>query len=295
MSTTGSDPEVSKNVLSDEPRRPVSPDTPSSEKRFQFGKNWAKFLELLDDDRMRMARESLRSMLGLENLKGMSFLDAGSGSGLFSLAAIQLDADSVYSFDYDEHSVGCTRYLRERYGSKRCDWTIGRGDCLDQGFIHELPEFDVVYSWGVLHHTGDMWSAMDNVCSRVKRGGIFFLSIYNDQRWQSRVWRRIKRFYCQGPVRRALTISVFIPVLVLLGLVRDLLDGRNPIWRYRRHHARGMSTIRDWFDWLGGYPFEVARPEAVLEFCRSRGFTLEKMRTVTGWGCNEFVFRRSEA
>ncbi len=128
MSTTGSDPEVSKNVLSDEPRRPVSPDTPSSEKRFQFGKNWAKFLELLDDDRMRMARESLRSMLGLENLKGMSFLDAGSGSGVFSLAAIQLDADSVYSFDYDEHSVGCTRYLRERYGSKRCDWTIGRGD-----------------------------------------------------------------------------------------------------------------------------------------------------------------------
>jgi len=57
---------------------------------------------------------------------------------------------------------------------------------------------------------------------------------------------------------------------------------------YKR--SRGMSKLWDIVDLLGGYPFEVARPEAVFDFFRSRGFQLEKLLTDGGYGCNQSVF-----
>ena len=72
--------------------------------RFEFGKNWSQFLSHLNDSRIAEAEQSLRNMLEVDDLCGKRFLDIGSGSGLFSLAARRLGA-SVYSFDYDPRSV----------------------------------------------------------------------------------------------------------------------------------------------------------------------------------------------
>ena len=108
------------------------------------------------------------------------------------------------------------------------------------------------------------------------------------------MWRRIKRFYNRGRFCGWSVIAVFVPLLFGVGILQDLLNGRNPIARYRHHHARGMSMFRDWFDWLGGYPFEVARADEVFRFCRELGFTLRDLKTVGGgWGCNEFVLQRA--
>lgn len=84
------------------------------EARFVFGRNWARYLTLVNDERIAAAEQSLRDMLGRESLEKLRFLDAGSGSGLFSLAARNLGA-TVHSFDYDAKSLGCTQALRERY------------------------------------------------------------------------------------------------------------------------------------------------------------------------------------
>src|SRR5215218_6174580 len=123
------------------------------ELRFGFGENWQRFLSEIDGDRIAAAEASLREMLALESLKGLTFLDAGCGSGLFSLAATRLNALRVHSFDYDEASVSAAQVLRGRYGTGREDWTIERGDVTDAEYVASLGAFDVVYSWGVLHHT----------------------------------------------------------------------------------------------------------------------------------------------
>src|SRR6478672_6389971 len=156
--------------------------------RFGFGENWAGFLRLVDEDRIASAEQSLKQMLNSERLDGKTFLDAGSGSGLFSLAARRLGAQ-VTSFDYDPDSVGCTAELRRRFFPEDSNWRVMRGSVLDRDFLASLGDFDVVYSWGVLHHTGSMWQALENVARLTKPGGTLYISIYNDQGFKSRIWR----------------------------------------------------------------------------------------------------------
>jgi 2-polyprenyl-6-hydroxyphenyl methylase/3-demethylubiquinone-9 3-methyltransferase len=265
-----------------------------TERRFQFGENWRRFLSVLNDERIAEAEKSLTEMLALEDLRGLSFLDIGSGSGLFSLAARRLGAARVHSFDYDPQSVACAEELKRRYFNGDDDWTIEQGSVLDADYVTRLGQFDVVYSWGVLHHTGAMWQALENAARPVAAGGHLFIAIYNDQQQRSRLWLRVKRFYCEGAAGKVIVPAIFIPYFIAGGLTKDLLRGRNPLRRYADYKkSRGMSIVHDWIDWLGGYPFEVARPEEIFSFYHERGFTLDRLVTCGGGlGNNQFVFRR---
>lgn len=264
--------------------------------RFPFGKNWAAFLRVLSEERIQQAERSLEAMIGNGRLSGTTFLDVGCGSGLFSLAAMRLGARRVHSFDYDEDSVGCARELLRRFCPGAANWTIDRGSVLDQTYLNRLGKWSVVYSWGVLHHTGDMWRALANAAALVEPGGLLFIAIYNDQGPQSRMWTAAKRTFNRGRLGKAAVIAAFVPYFTGRGIVTDVLRGTNPLRRYREYQrTRGMSMVRDWIDWLGGYPFEVAQPEQIFDFFRARGFILEKLTTTNGLGCNEFVFRAPAA
>lgn len=160
--------------------------------RFKFGKNWSLFLSSLDEKRIRTAEHSLTEMLELPDLTGKRFLDIGSGSGLFSLAARRLGA-TVHSFDYDPDSVACTAELKRRFFPSDLLWTVEEGSVLDKKYMDSLGSFDIVYSWGVLHHTGQMWQALDNIWKSVADEGKLFIAIYNDMGSQSNRWRWINR------------------------------------------------------------------------------------------------------
>lgn len=269
-------------------------ETKSEESRFGFGENWRRFLDVLDDERIHVADESLKTMLGVDSLVGKSFLDIGSGSGLFSLSAMRLGAKRVHSFDYDLSSVNCTRELKRRYFPDDARWTIEPGNVLEATYVESLGNWDVIYSWGVLHHTGEMWKALTNVANLARTGDRVFISIYNDQGGQSRRWTRVKQVYNTGPVGRAAVLGTFIPAFAAIDLAYDVVRLKNPVDTYREYYrTRGMSRLHDWIDWLGGFPFEVAKPEEVFAFFRDRGFQLEEMKTCGGGiGCNEFLLRK---
>lgn len=256
--------------------------------RFRFGENWARFLESFDEGRLQRAEESLRDMLGVANLRGLRFLDIGSGSGLFSLAARRLGA-SVYSFDFDPASVACTRMLREKYFANDSEWHVEEGSVLDDAYMTSLGAFDIVYSWGVLHHTGDMARALDNAANAVSPGGKLFIALYNDQGLISRYWTFVKKAYNRNPLLRTLMIVVHTPYLYCLRWLVRKASGRSNV-------ERGMELWRDMIDWLGGYPFEVSTPAQIFKCHRDRGFVLQALVTCGGrMGCNEYVFERAKS
>jgi SAM-dependent methyltransferase len=257
-------------------------------KRFGFGENWKRFLDLLNDARIGEAEASLAGMVGEQRLAGRTFLDIGSGSGLSSLAARRLGA-KVTSFDYDPGSVWCTQQLRDRFFPGDENWRVERGSALDVDYIRRLGQFDVVYSWGVLHHTGSMHAALENAMLPVTRGGVLFIALYR-KTWLCPFWKVEKLLYCASPaplqsaIRRAYGGSI--------GLLRGLMGrGRRP--------GRGMDEERDIHDWLGGYPYESITPRSLKEFVLQRGFALEKQVIKAEGlhlvpGCDEYVFVREQ-
>lgn len=257
--------------------------------RFEFGENWGRFIEHLTAERIATAEQSLRTMLEIQDLEARTFLDIGSGSGLFSLAARRLGAQ-VLSFDYDPQSVACTSELRRRYFDGDSDWRIEEGSALDQDYVASLGQFDIVYSWGVLHHTGAMWGALENASVLVRPGGLLFIALYNDQGGTSRRWTAIKRTYNRFPLLRGTLLVMSLLGLHGTRLLRGLLRGR-PFQIFEMDQSRGMSLWRDPVDWVGGYPFEVADPGEIFEFFKKRGFHLTRLKTTHSLGCNEFVFR----
>jgi 2-polyprenyl-6-hydroxyphenyl methylase/3-demethylubiquinone-9 3-methyltransferase len=258
--------------------------------RFQFGENWKHFLSTLNEARILEAEKSLKQMLQVENLTNKSFLDVGSGSGIFSLAAKRLGA-RVHSFDYDPESVACTQELKRRYFSEDSDWTVEEGSVLDTNYLQSLGKFDVVYSWGVLHHTGNMWQGLENVSEQVSREGKLFIAIYNDVGWRTTMWRGIKKTYNHLP---RLLKTPFIFLILIPGqskaVAQSLLTGRlNEYVRSWTEYSknRGMSRWHDAVDWIGGYPYEVATAEELIDFYKVK-------RPDYKLACNELVFARHE-
>lgn len=266
--------------------------------RFAFGRNWAYFLARVNDQRIELAIKSLQDFLQLSDLEGLSFLDIGSGSGLFSLAARRLGA-RVHSFDYDPHSVACTVEMRRRYAPGDSAWTIEQGSVLDAAYLTRLGQFDVVYAWGVLHHTGQMRQAMENVKPLVPVGGRLFIAIYNDLGPITDAWESVKRRYNSLPKPLSLLYALRIIWREEWQSIQD--HYRNCTLRewvrtwtdYEKVSTRGMSRWIDWTDWIGGFPYERARLEDIVDRFAVDGFRLAKVvERSGGYGCNEFVFHR---
>ncbi|MHC1783315.1 MAG: class I SAM-dependent methyltransferase [Anaerolineaceae bacterium] len=261
--------------------------------RFEFGKNWQRFLLRLNEERILEAESSLMKMLQVNTLKGLTFLDIGCGSGLFSLAAMRLGAEKVLSFDYDPQCVACTHDLKQKYFPGNDSWKMMQGSVLDDDLIKSLGQWDIVYCRGVLHHTGRMWKGLSNTMLAVRNQGKLFIAIYNDQGNISRIWAWIKKTYNQMP--SSLRFLILIPSFVRLWgptLIKDLFKGR-PLKSWRNYiQKRGMSPWDDVIDWVGGYPYEVAKSEEIFRYCHKQGFQLIELITTDHSGCNEFVFVR---
>lgn len=262
-----------------------------AEARFGFGENWKRFAASVTETEIGEARRDLQRLFGEQGLRGRRFLDIGSGSGLHSLAAHCLGAATVQSFDYDVESVECTLAMRSRAGDP-ASWTVQQGSVLDAGFLETLPECDLVYSWGVLHHTGDMWQAISNAASLCKQpDSQLCIGIYHRKFLLSPIAKRIKLVYVTSPspIKRMILFAYWVPT-VLWGLLRR----RHPLREIREYGSkRGMDYWRDLEDWVGGYPFECARVDEVLAFVLPMGFDLSSLRARHSVnGVNVFVFRR---
>ncbi len=260
---------------------------------FPFGKNWQQFLASIGEEQIAQACESLKRFMEVSNLEGKTFVDIGCGSGLFSYAAFLLGARQIVSLDVDPFSVACARYFYEKAG-RPAHWTIHRGSVLDAKFLSKLGTFDIVYSWGVLHHTGKMWQAVENSAKLVSSKGLYYIALYNkvEGRFGSRMWVKIKRLYNVSP--RPVKWMIEWVYILIRHVGRNMLRLRNPFKVLKSFGSgRGMRWKTDMIDWLGGYPYEYATVEEVFTFMKQLfpSFTLINIKTEPRLGNNWFLFR----
>jgi len=262
-------------------------------KRFAFGANWLRFLATVDEERIGAATASLQAMLQTSDLRSKSLLDIGCGSGLFSLAARRLGA-RVHSVDFDPQSVACTQELRRRYFAGDRDWHVEQGSVLDRHYMTALGTFDIVYSWGVLHHTGAMWLALENAIGRVEpTQGKLVIAIYNDQGWKSHAWWFVKLIYNGMPrVLKPMFIALVSFVVNLIVILKYTVRLRpmsalRPLFADRRE--RGMSAKCDQIDWIGGFPYEFVSFDVLARYLEARGFSVTASIRNGSHGCNELA------
>ncbi|MEO6722075.1 MAG: class I SAM-dependent methyltransferase [Ferruginibacter sp.] len=261
--------------------------------RFQFGENWKSYASAISPERVKIAETALAEFLG--DITNKTFLDIGSGSGLHSLGAKNLNAN-IYSFDYDRDSVECTMQIKERFYRDDSTWVISQGSVLDKEFVKSLGQFDIVYSWGVLHHTGNMWEAIKNAMSATKKNGLFFIAIYNKQGWKSRFWWYVKYIYNKLPhfVKKAYALTLGITFQIINIIKYTLLlkpqIAIKPLLNYRKN--RGMSIKHDIIDWIGGFPYEYATVTELNDFFKKHDFIVVKEIKTNSLGCNQIVYKK---
>ncbi len=265
------------------------PDRPSD--HFDFGRNWAEYAETIDDVAVVEAQQGVSRLFGDYDLNGKAFLDIGCGSGIHSLAAAQRGA-KVTAIDIDADSVETTRRTLARFG---CSADIRHLSVFDVG---SLGKFDVVYSWGVLHHTGQMWRAIAAAASAVKPGGMFVIAIYR-RTPMCGVWRAEKAVYTKAPSPfRAIARLMYGAAHLPLASIKRRVAPQTYLANYKKN--RGMSYWHDIDDWMGGYPYESATSEQIVDFVSGLGFRAVQVAPAPkqigffGTGCSEFVFQQSD-
>jgi 2-polyprenyl-3-methyl-5-hydroxy-6-metoxy-1,4-benzoquinol methylase len=263
------------------------------EAHFEFGQNWKNYSKTIDQKRIDFAIDGVKKLFP-QGLAGKTILDIGCGSGLHSLAALSLGAASVMAIDIDENSVSTTRALLTKH-SPNSNWNAKVVSVFDVS-PDALGEFDVVYCWGVLHHTGDMWRAIECAAKFVKSGGQFAIAIYSTTRCNT-MWRVEKKFYAHAA--RPIQWCIRAPYMAAF-LAAKTLRGVNPVGYVRNYtRMRGMNFAHDAHDWLGGYPYETATAVEIhdrisrMGFTEQRSFPLPITFGLFGSGCHEFVFHKA--
>jgi 2-polyprenyl-3-methyl-5-hydroxy-6-metoxy-1,4-benzoquinol methylase len=278
----------------------MSMDTPTAESRtdnatdnssekvtFSFGANWQSFVESMPKAAIDEAVEGVKQWLDADRVAGRSVVDVGSGSGIHSLAFLRLGASSVRSFDFDPKSVDATKAVWRKLGEPRT-WDISSGSILDEAFTGALGTFDIVYSWGVLHHTGALWHALDQATKLVAPGGCLWVAIYVSGPSYPRHLATKRRYNAASPVVKRVMEAAALARVALSNARRT----SNPL-KWLPQKERGMGHRHDVKDWLGGLPYEVASADEVVTFCRERGFLLERIKTVPEGSCNSYLFSRT--
>lgn len=251
-------------------------------------------MKYLNNEKIENAKQSLVEFLG--DIKGKTFVDIGCGSGLFSLAAYLLGAEKVVSTDIDDYSLWCTNRLKKKFKGD-VNWIVKKGSALDGKFLRSLGKYDIVYSWGVLHHTGKMWSAVEKVSKLVNLGGVYFLALYNENpcplEGPSWLWVKLKKFHnSSNRLTKKIMHAAYLSYLVA-GITAHGINPYKYIKNYKTN--RGMNFLTDVKDWLGGYPYEYAAPKEVKQFVEKLGFKQIKSKNARSLGCNEFLFKKEEA
>jgi len=264
------------------------------ESHFAFGENWARYATSVGEAQIQEATVALQRLVG-DSLNGKTFLDIGCGSGIHALAAIRLGASAVLAVDIDADSAATARRMLEMH-APGARWQVREVSVFDLGPA-TVGLFDVVYSWGVLHHTGAMHRALRAAAALVGPGGQFVFALYRRTPlcW---FWKIEKRWYAgASQAAQARARSLYVGLFRIVYPIKNRGSFSNYVATYRQ--SRGMDFYHDVHDWLGGWPYESISPAEADRLMQQLGLRQIRVFLVAGRatgllgsGNDEYVYER---
>ncbi len=257
----------------------------SSDGSFTFGRNW------LDYVRSRVTADVVQShvhdlskiykSIGLD-IAGKSVIDVGCGSGLSSLSFALMNPKKLLSIDIDHDSVGATAICRSMLPTHhKSDWNIEQKSVFELN--HDDGVFDLVYSWGVLHHTGDVWSAVKRCQSILAPGGYLHLALYRSGDRYTEHIRQKTSFMVMSRDEKVRVLYDYLNAL-FISKGASVFD----------FDERGMNRFHDALDWFGGFPYEVVDPEVLGQYLQSCSIRQLYFREANQGGCFVYIGRKND-
>ena len=257
-----------------------------SDEKFTFGLNWLDLVnKRLNNKIIDSAKEKIDEFFDNgKMLENKSVIDIGCGSGIHSLNMYRY-CNNITSIDIDKNCVEATSIIKKKYKDKynydTNKWCIKHMSILDNQKVNDLGTFDVVYSWGVLHHTGNMWTAIDNACKLCKPKGFFLIALY------SAYWRYFPTLLYKIKFNDS---SKYQKIKMITDRVMAVKERNKKSHNWNVLTTRGMNVFNDIIDWLGGYPYEIATTEMICKHMGKKGFTLSKKQDEVNCSVHEWLF-----
>lgn len=203
--------------------------------------------------------EFLNKLIGRDNIENKIVLDAGCGTGIAAISFKKLGANKVIGIDISKKSLLTAKKLAEEAGVKLKFIT---GDLLN------LPlkgNFDIIHSFGALHHTGDTKGAFANLINLLGENGQFYLALY---------WRTRLTFLHQfiRKILRLLPESAWEPISKF---ITKFMVGK-------KKTQRGFDGYGEALDWLCVPHRDHYRPEEIKKWFKEYNMQSELLVKQTG-------------
>jgi ubiquinone/menaquinone biosynthesis C-methylase UbiE len=214
-----------------------------------------------------------------EEVAGRSVLDAGCGTGIFSIIFANQGAGRVTGIDISEGSLGTARGLKEKFGLDSAEFM--KQDMLDLPFAD--ASFDIVWAWGTVHHTTDPFQAIDQLIRVLKPGGALLLAVYTRTRLTF-IHEIIRKTLVRTP-RRSWTCLSKVMALFLAPVVL--------FFKKREKSRKGEKLEELILDWYFVPIRHYYRPEEIRKYLEDKGFAIEKFLPASGRfdSTSNFIFK----
>jgi ubiquinone/menaquinone biosynthesis C-methylase UbiE len=214
-----------------------------------------------------------------EEVQGKSILDAGCGTGIFSIIFANKGADQVTGIDISEGSLHTAQSLKEKFGLKNAEFE--KQDMLALPFPDR--SFDIVWAWGTVHHTTDPFKAIDELIRVLKPSGSILLAIYKRTRLTF-IHEIIRKILVRTPRKTwkvlAKILAIFLsPVIFLL--------------KKREKSRKGEKLEELIIDWYFVPIRHYYKPGEIKNYLEERGFSVEKFLPASGRfdSTSNFIFK----
>ncbi|MFQ6107920.1 MAG: class I SAM-dependent methyltransferase [Candidatus Aminicenantales bacterium] len=214
-----------------------------------------------------------------EEVLNKSVLDAGCGTGVFSIIFARMGALSVVGIDISKRSLERAQRQADQLGLQNA--TFQKVNMLRLPFTDAC--FDIVWSWGSVHHTADPFGCLAELIRVLKPGGSLLVAVYR-RTGLTFLHETLRKGLIRLPSKYWIPFSRFLSLVAAPGI---------SLFKKRDKSRKGEKLEQLLFDWFFVPIRHSYLPEEIKSFLVKRGLVIKKYLPFSGRfnSTSNFIFK----